>query len=126
MKHVILGAGPAGVTAAETIRRNAPGDQITLIAGEPEPPYSRMAIPYLLEGKIGERIWNMERDFNNRAGFSSKDDTLPKRLLEEAAKTGPAKGLVNRLGDMLPEYYQLRGWDTDGVPTAETRKRLGL
>ena len=41
--------------------------------------------------KIGERIWNMERDFNNRAGFSSKDDTLPPRLLNEAAKTGPAK-----------------------------------
>ena len=41
---------------------------------------------------IGERIWNMERDFNNRAGFTSKDDKLPKRLMKEAAKTGPGKG----------------------------------
>ncbi len=45
--------------------------------------------------QIGERIWNMERDFNNRAGFTGKDDTLPQRLLTEPAKTGPAKGLVN-------------------------------
>ncbi len=65
-------------------------------------------------GKIGERIWNMERDFNNRAGFTQEDDTLPKRLLNEPAKTGPAKGLVNGLDKMLPEYYQLRGWDTKG------------
>ncbi len=54
MHHVILGAGPAGVTAAETIRKHAPDAEITLISGEPEPPYSRMAIPYLLEGKIEE------------------------------------------------------------------------
>ncbi|TRD22238.1 NAD(P)/FAD-dependent oxidoreductase [Palleronia caenipelagi] len=54
MYHVILGAGPAGVTAAETIRKHAPDAEITLIGGEGEPPYSRMAIPYLLEGKIGE------------------------------------------------------------------------
>ena len=55
MHHVILGAGPAGVTAAETLRKHAPDSQITLISGEPGPPYSRMAIPYLLEGKIVER-----------------------------------------------------------------------
>jgi aldehyde:ferredoxin oxidoreductase len=77
-------------------------------------------------GKIGERIWNMEREFNNRAGFTAKDDTLPKRLLTEPAKTGPAKGLVNGLDKMLPEYYKVRGWDTEGRPTKETRTRLGL
>ena len=77
-------------------------------------------------GKIGERIWNMEREFNNRAGFTHKDDTLPKRLLTEPAKTGPAKGLVNGLDKMLPEYYKVRGWDTEGRPTKETRTRLGL
>ena len=54
MKHVILGAGPAGVIAAETIRKHAPNDQIVIIGDEPEPPYSRMAIPYLLIGKVGE------------------------------------------------------------------------
>ncbi|NYG31182.1 aldehyde ferredoxin oxidoreductase family protein [Sphaerotilus montanus] len=75
---------------------------------------------------IGERIWNMERDFNNRAGFTSKDDTLPKRLLEEPAKTGPAKGLVNKLPEMLPKYYDIRGWDGDGQLKAATRERLGL
>ncbi len=76
--------------------------------------------------KIGERIWNMERDFNNRAGFTAKDDTLPKRLLTEPAKTGPAKGLVNKLPEMLPKYYAARGWDADGQLKPETRARLGL
>ena len=53
--HVILGAGPAGVIAAETIRQQAPKDTITLVGDEAEPPYSRMAIPYLLMGNIDER-----------------------------------------------------------------------
>jgi len=52
--HVILGAGPAGVIAAETLRRQAPDDRITLVGEEREAPYSRMAIPYLLMGNIGE------------------------------------------------------------------------
>ena len=52
--HVILGAGPAGVIAAETLRKHAPADTITLVGDEPEPPYSRMAIPYLLIGNIDE------------------------------------------------------------------------
>ena len=75
---------------------------------------------------IGERIWNMERDFNNRAGFTSKDDVLPKRLVTEAAKTGPAKGLVSKVPEMLPKYYEIRGWDSDGQLKADTRARLGL
>jgi NADPH-dependent 2,4-dienoyl-CoA reductase/sulfur reductase-like enzyme len=54
MKHVILGAGPAGVIAAETIRKHAPNDDILIVGDEPEPPYSRMAIPYLLMGNVGE------------------------------------------------------------------------
>ena len=52
--HVILGAGPAGVIAAETIRKHAPRDAITLVGNEAEPPYSRMAIPYLLMSNIDE------------------------------------------------------------------------
>jgi aldehyde:ferredoxin oxidoreductase len=76
--------------------------------------------------KIGERIWNMEREFNNAAGFTNKDDSLPKRLLNEACKTGPAKGKVNELAQMLPKYYEVRGWDTEGRPTAKTKERLGL
>ncbi len=74
----------------------------------------------------GERIWNLERKFNLDAGLTKADDNLPKRLLKDAAKTGPAKGMVNNLDVMLPEYYQLRGWNTDGVPTPETLARLGL
>jgi NAD(P)H-nitrite reductase large subunit len=54
MHHVILGAGPAGVIAAETIRKHAPHDTITIVGDENEAPYSRMAIPYLLIGKVGE------------------------------------------------------------------------
>ncbi|MCB2004517.1 MAG: NAD(P)/FAD-dependent oxidoreductase [Rhodoferax sp.] len=54
MHHVILGAGPAGVIAAETLRKHAPGDTITMVGDEKEPPYSRMAIPYLLIGNVGE------------------------------------------------------------------------
>jgi len=76
--------------------------------------------------QTGERIWNLERQFNLAAGFTAADDNLPKRLLKEAAKTGPAKGLVNNLDKMLPEYYQLRGWTDQGVPTAETLARLAV
>ena len=76
--------------------------------------------------EVGERIWNMEREFNLAAGLTGKDDTLPKRLLKDAAKTGPATGRVNDLGKMLPKYYEVRGWSDDGVPTDETRQRLGL
>jgi aldehyde:ferredoxin oxidoreductase len=74
----------------------------------------------------GERIWNLERLFNLRAGFGGKDDTLPKRILEEPADVGVGKGLVSRLPEMLPEYYQLRGWDEHGVPSAQTLQRLDL
>ncbi len=77
-------------------------------------------------GEVGERIWNMERQFNLAAGFTAADDNLPPRVLSEAAKTGPAKGMVNRLPEMLPEYYQVRGWDSSGVPTQETLSRLGI
>ena len=76
--------------------------------------------------EVGERTWNLERQYNLKAGFTDKDDTLPKRLLKDAAKTGPAKGLVNGLDKMLPEYYELRGWTKKGVPTNETLNRLAL
>ena len=75
---------------------------------------------------IGERIWNMERLFNIKAGFGKKDDTLPPRILQEPANFGTAKGLVCRLDEMLPEYYQLRGWNEDGEPNSDTLLRLGL
>ena len=76
--------------------------------------------------EVGERIWNLERQFNLTAGFTGKDDTLPQRLLKDAAKSGPAEGLTSGLATMLPEYYDVRGWTPDGVPTNETVSRLGL
>ena len=76
--------------------------------------------------EAGERIWNMERIFNNKAGFTAADDKLPERLMKDAAKTGPAEGLVAGVDKMLPEYYELRGWTADGVPTNETLERLAV
>ena len=76
--------------------------------------------------ETGERIWNLERQFNLAAGLTAADDTLPKRLLEVPAPSGTAKGKVNELGKMLPEYYEARGWTPEGVPTDETLARLGL
>lgn len=62
MKHVILGNGPAGVIAAETVRKRAPHDQIIMIGCEDAPPYSRMAIPYLLMGNIQEPGTYLRKD----------------------------------------------------------------
>jgi NAD(P)H-nitrite reductase large subunit len=62
MKHVIIGNGPAGVVAAETLRNSDPEAEITLIGDEAEPPYSRMAIPYLLVGKVGEAGTYLRKD----------------------------------------------------------------
>jgi aldehyde:ferredoxin oxidoreductase len=76
--------------------------------------------------EVGERIWNLERDFNLRAGLTREDDTLPHRLLEEAAPSGPAQGKVNELQKMLPHYYEIRGWTPSGELTTETRQRLRL
>lgn len=74
----------------------------------------------------GDRIWNIERLYNLEAGIDPKNDTLPKRLLEEGIAEGPSKGEVARLDVMLPEYYNLRGWTAEGIPTEETKEKLGL
>lgn len=75
--------------------------------------------------EAGERIYNIERLFNIKAGVDGSQDTLPKRLLEEPIPDGPSKGEVNRLAELLPEYYSLRGW-VDGAPTKETLNKLGI
>ncbi len=67
MKHVILGNGPAGVIAAETIRKRSPEDEIVMIGSEDVPPYSRMAIPYLLMGDIQESGTYLRKDQNHFA-----------------------------------------------------------
>lgn len=74
----------------------------------------------------GERIWNLERLFNLKAGITARNDTLPKRILEKPMPEGPSKGQVVRLGEMLPEYYRVRGWDKNGIPTPEKLAELGL
>ena len=79
--------------------------------------------------KIAERIETLIRMFNNREGFTRKDDTLPYRTLNEPLLDGPAKGQFigeENLNKMIDEYYALRGWDASGVPTSETLKRHQL
>ncbi|MDW8802826.1 aldehyde ferredoxin oxidoreductase family protein [Clostridium sp. A1-XYC3] len=76
--------------------------------------------------EAGDRIWTLEKMFNLAAGIDSKQDTLPKRLLEDEIPEGPSKGHVHRLDVLLPEYYSVRGWDENGVPTEDTLKKLAL
>ncbi len=74
--------------------------------------------------KAAERVYNLERMFVLKAG--STEDTLPYRMLHEPLPDGPAKGKVVELDKMLPEFYQLRGWDEKGVPTKEKLEELRL
>jgi len=76
--------------------------------------------------KVGERVYNLERLYNNREGFTKKDDTLPPRLLNEAPTEGPSQGWVSHLEPMLVEYYRTRGWDERGVPKRRKLEELGL
>lgn len=76
--------------------------------------------------KSGERIWNMEKSYNLKNGFGKADDTLPPRLLNDPIPEGPAKGKVSMLDVMLKEYYEVRGWDENGIPTEEKLKELDL
>ncbi|MFN4133123.1 MAG: aldehyde ferredoxin oxidoreductase family protein [Candidatus Hadarchaeales archaeon] len=76
--------------------------------------------------RVGERVWNLERLFNVRAGFSRADDTLPQRFLKEPLKEGNSRGRVVQLEKMLDEYYRVRGWTSEGVPTEAKLRELGL
>lgn len=75
--------------------------------------------------EIGERIYNLERIFNQRAGMLPEDDNLPERLLKDAATSEGSKGMVSELGIMLPDYYNVRGWK-EGFPTEATIERLEI
>jgi len=74
----------------------------------------------------GDRIWNIERLFNLKAGIGPDQDTLPKRLLQEPMPAGAAKGEVFHLADLLPEYYKERGWSAEGIPTPEKLSQLAI
>ncbi|MGQ9723277.1 MAG: aldehyde ferredoxin oxidoreductase family protein [Candidatus Jordarchaeum sp.] len=75
---------------------------------------------------VGERINNLTRSFNAREGFTSKDDMLPYRSTSEPLPKGLWKGQMIRLGKMLPKYYEICGWNENGVPKKEKLKELGL
>jgi len=76
--------------------------------------------------KIGDRILNAERLFLLRAGFDRRQDSLPERFTNTPMPDGPAKGVVCHLDEMLEQYYQIRGWSQDGLPTEEKLNDLGL
>ena len=79
--------------------------------------------------RVGERNNNLARSFSVREGVTRAHDTLPYRLMCEAMTKGPARGQMltaEELSTMLDEYYHLRGWTPEGIPTADTLKALGL
>ncbi|MHA1864568.1 MAG: aldehyde ferredoxin oxidoreductase C-terminal domain-containing protein, partial [Candidatus Thorarchaeota archaeon] len=76
--------------------------------------------------KTGERIYNLERAYIIREGFTRADDTLPPRLLEDPMPEGPAEGHVVNLDVLLDAYYEYRGWDENGRPTKEKLEELDL
>jgi aldehyde:ferredoxin oxidoreductase len=76
--------------------------------------------------EVGDRIYNLERVFNLAAGVDPSQDTLPKRLLEDPIPDGPLKGEVAKLDQMLPEYYEQRGWSVKGIPSKKKLQELGL
>ncbi len=76
--------------------------------------------------EVGDRIYNLERMFNLKAGIDPSQDTLPKRLLSEPLPDGPMAGQVSKVPEMLPVYYQERGWSAEGIPTDEKLASLGL
>ena len=75
--------------------------------------------------ETGERIYNIERLFNKEAGMSPDADCLPERLTDTPIVNGPSKGMVSQMDVMLPDYYEVRGWE-NAFPTEETLKRLNI
>ena len=129
MKHVILGAGPAGVIAAETLRKNAPADDIVIIGDEPEAPYSRMAIPYLLMGNIGESGTHLRRSVDHFAklrisvqhGRAKSVDTAARSVLLEDGSSVPFDRLLIATGSS-PATPPIPGIDGPGVHPCWTLK----
>jgi len=76
--------------------------------------------------EIGERIYNLERVFNIKAGVGNEEDKLPKRFLTEPFKEGLSEGRVVPVKEMLAGYYRVRGWDEKGVPRKGKLKDLEL
>ena len=120
--HVILGAGPAGVIAAETIRKHAPADSITLVGDEQEPPYSRMAIPYLLMGNVGETGTYLRKSLTHYTDLRIKQVNGRASAVDAAAKTVTlANGSTLRFDRLLiatgshPMRAPIAGMDLPGI-----------
>ncbi|MCK8515576.1 FAD-dependent oxidoreductase [Methylonatrum kenyense] len=128
MRHVIIGAGPAGVVAAETLRKLDPDSNVTMLSHEPEPPYSRMAIPYYLVEQVGEQgTWLRKGDgyFENngitvRTGVKAEGlDTQAKQVKLAGGDTVPYDKLLIATGSH-PIVPPLPGVDREGVHTCWT------
>ena len=121
-RHLILGAGPAGVIAAETIRKLAPNDSITIVGDEPEPAYSRMAIPYLLMGNIGEQGTYLRKGATHFTDLQIKLVRARVVSAQAATKTVALDNGQNLLFDTLliatgshPVRPPIPGIDSEGV-----------
>ena len=137
MKHVILGNGPAGVIAAETIRKLRAEDDILLVGDEPEPPYSRMAIPYLLMGNIGEEGTYLRKDKDHfarqriqlRTGRACAVDTDARHVRLDDGTVLPFDRLLIATG-ATPIRPPIRGMDLPGVhpcwTLADARKIMAV
>lgn len=134
MKHLIIGNGPTGVIAAETIARNAPQDQVTLLGDEPEPCYSRMAIPYLLMGNIDERGAWLRKDpqhfsrlgIRQEAGRAQRVDTMG-RIVHLADGRGLDYDRLLIASGSSPMAPPIPGIDSPGVHacwTMEDARRI--
>ncbi len=125
--HLILGAGPAGVIAAETIRKLAPQDRITIVGDEPEPSYSRMAIPYLLIGNVDERGTYLRKSPTHFSDLSIGIVQAKVTAVNAAAKTVALDNGQSLAFDTLliatgshPIRPPIPGIDSEGVHTCWT------
>jgi aldehyde:ferredoxin oxidoreductase len=90
--------------------------------------WKREVTPEELE-VVGERVWNLSHLFNLREGFTAKDDTLPRAMLETPFTKGVSAGRkigTERFHAAMSDYYRLRGWDENGVPSEEKLQQLGV
>ena len=127
MRHVIIGAGPAGVVAAETLRRHDPSSEIILLGDEPEPPYSRMALPYLLAENVGESGTYLRLDdahyeklaIDVRQDRASRVDTANRTVTVNGGAEVPWDRLLVATG-AHPLKPPIEGMNSEGVENCWT------